>query len=208
MSTAVVAFPTNPPHSTSVAPHTPADAAVAAPGLATLAYKAAVVHTVTYFLAGLVAMTAFNYEWLFALPEIANLMRPVTDPWVAAGPLVQPLRGLVFALPLWLLGQRLFTRWDGWLVTWVLLVCVGILATFGPAPGSIEGVMFTRLPLWFHLKGLPEVLGQSLVFALVLWYWVRHPQQRWLGVTLGVIFVLAMALSGMGLLMALRAQGV
>lgn len=170
------------------------------PRLTAVAGKTVVVHTVTYFLAGWVAFAVLDYERLFSLPEIAVLMRPTSDPWVMAGPLMQPLRGLLFALPLWLLGERLFARRDGWLVLWLLFVCIGILAPFGAAPGSIEGVVFTKLPLWFHVKGLPEMAAQSLATALVLWVWLRHPRQRWLSITLVTLFVLALALPALGLL--------
>lgn len=34
-----------------------------------------------------------------------------------------------------------------------------------PAPCSIEGLIYTRLPLEFHLKGAPEILIQTLLFS-------------------------------------------
>jgi len=52
--------------------------------------KTAVAHTVTYFLVGLVAFFWFDYARLFAETELRFLMRPVSDPMVAAGPLFQP----------------------------------------------------------------------------------------------------------------------
>jgi len=39
---------------------------------------------------------------------------------------------------------------------WLTLVVLGILGTFGPAPGSLEGMFFTIFPLWVHLRGLPK----------------------------------------------------
>ncbi len=35
-------------------------------------------------------------------------------------------------------------------------------------PGSLEGAAYTRLPLWFHLIGMPEILLQTLAFSLLV----------------------------------------
>jgi hypothetical protein len=68
------------------------------PGFAGLFAKTAIVHTVTYFFMGALAASALHYKEAFARPEMACWMRQLNDPWVMAGPLFQPLRGLVFAL--------------------------------------------------------------------------------------------------------------
>jgi hypothetical protein len=44
------------------------------------------------------------------------------------------------------------------------LVVLGILGTFAPASGSLEGMIFTYQPLLGHLYSLPELLLQSLCF--------------------------------------------
>ena len=77
--------------------------------------KTIVTHTVTYFAMGLPASTVFDYKKLYADTALRLLMRQTTDPLVMSGPLFQPIRGFLF----------------------------GILGPFGPAPGSIEGVICT-----------------------------------------------------------------
>ena len=47
------------------------------------------------------------------------------------------------------------TRW-GWLQLWLLIVGVGIVSTPAAAPSSIEAVIYTRLPLWYHAVGSPR----------------------------------------------------
>src|SRR5512136_1049262 len=131
------------------------------PSLAGLTLKSAVLHSVTYFMAGLVAANLFNYAGLFAIPSLAGFMRPTDSVWVLIGPILQPVRGVLFALALYPLRESLFNRKFGWLATWWLLVAIGILSTYGPTPGSIEGTLYTQVPLWAHLRGLPEVLFQS-----------------------------------------------
>jgi hypothetical protein len=44
------------------------------------------------------------------------------------------------------------------------------------------------------------VLAQAGLLAGLLWYWVNHPERRWLGWALGVAFALALALPALGLL--------
>ena len=174
-----------------------------APGrssLGELVVKTMVTHTVTYFLIGLAAFWSFGYARKFAEPGVRSLMRQTDEPLVMAGPLFQPIRGLLFGLIFYLLREPLFGARTGWLVLWLVLVVVGILGTFGPAPGSVEGMVYTTLPLRFHLESLPEIVVQALALAALLWYWVTHPAKRWLTWGLGVAFVAVLLLPALGLL--------
>jgi hypothetical protein len=170
------------------------------PSLGEVVFKTMVTHTVTYFLIGLAAFWSFDYARKFAEPGVRSLMRQTHEPVVMAGPLFQPIRGLLFGLAFYLLREPLFAVRAGWLVLWLVLVVVGILGTFGPAPGSVEGMVYTTLPLRFHLQSLPEIVVQALALAALLWYWVNHPAKRWLTWSLGAAFVAALLLPALGLL--------
>lgn len=172
------------------------------PTLWGMVIRTAVVHTLTYFVAGLIASNLFGYATLFAEPGYRSFMRQFDDPMVGAGVLFQPIRGALFGLVFYLLRDVLFRRRDGWLITWVMLVVVGILSTFGPTPGSIEGLVYTTLSLASQLRGLPEVLTQSLLLSVLTFYWVTHPEKRWLSWTLGILFVIALLLPVLGLLVS------
>jgi len=174
--------------------------APAGPRLVPLAIRTVVVHTVTYFVMGVLALWLLDYRALHERPELAALMRPTTDPMVMAGPLFQPIRGLVFALAIYPIRGSIFHRPRGWLVLWWLLVALGILSTFGAAPGSIEGLVYTKLPPARQLIGLSEVLLQSLLLAVGIVYWVEHPEKRWLTRLMMVAFVLVLLLPTLGLL--------
>ncbi len=137
------------------------------------AWRVAVAHSLTYFLFGLVASTLFDYASLFTRDVIRDYMRPV-EASGAVGLAVQPLRGLVFALALWPLRRFILERRHGWLLLWSLIVLIGIVSTPAAAPASIEGIVYSRLPLWYHLIGLPEMLGQTLAFSAVLVWWERR----------------------------------
>jgi hypothetical protein len=169
-----------------------------------LTLKAIVAHTLTYFLVGLIAATVFNYAADFSRPELQNYMRQIGDPFIALGPALQPIRGVLFALAFYPLREILFGKKNGWLIAWWLLVALGILSTFGPASGSVEGAIYTTLPLrdQFLSGGMLEILAQSFLFSALLYYWVNHPEKRWLGWVLGILFALVLLMSLLGYLAA------
>jgi hypothetical protein len=159
-----------------------------------------IAHSVTYTVMGMLAAAVMDYRSLFTVAGLDGLMRPFDDPLMVAAPLYQPIRGALFGLVFYLLREPFFGRKRGWLSMWAVLVGIGILGAFGPAPGSLEGFFFTVVPWWAQLRGLPEVLFQSLLLSLVLYYWVNHPEARWLNWVMGIAFALLMALPIVGLL--------
>jgi len=165
-----------------------------------LTLRTVVVHTVTYFVVGLLAFVLLGYGQRFAEPPLSAYMLQTDDRWVMAGPLFQPLRGILFASVFYFLREQLFGHRHGWLLMWWLLVVLGIFSTFGPAPGSLEGMIYTRLSWQNHVFGLPEGVVQALLLSVLLFYWMRHPEKRWLSWLLGVLFVLVMLLPVLGLM--------
>lgn len=161
------------------------------------------VHTVTYFAAGLISSTVFDYAARYADPLLGNFMRPISHPMVAAGPMLQVFRGLLFGLVFYLLREVYFGGKRGWLTTFAVLVIVGIISPFGPSPSSIEGLIYSNVPLNFHFIGLPEVIIQSFLLAYITHYWVNHPGKKWLAWIIGVIFALVVLMSTLGILAGL-----
>ena len=162
--------------------------------------KTIVVHTVTYFVLGVAAYLVFDYQTKFADPRYAGIIRPLDHPLVMAGPLFQPIRGLLFALALFPLRDAIFGRKRGWLVLWWLFLVFGILNTFGPSPCSIEGMIYSPLPFLDHITGLPETVLQSLAMSSLLCYWVESPEKKGVGGILYFAFVLVLLLPILGLL--------
>ncbi|MEJ2287481.1 MAG: hypothetical protein P8Y02_02355 [Deinococcales bacterium] len=178
--------------------------------LLSIVIRSAIVHTVTYTLAGLAAMNLFRYGGAIRDDPVRKAtLRDTTDPRVMAGPLFQPLRGLLFGIAFYLLRDVVFAP-DGWLVLWITLVVIGILGTFAPAESSIEGWIYRRpSPSGFLWGGLVEILTQSLLLSVLTFLWVTNPAAAWLDWTFGVLFVLALAMPALGLLakQAGRASG-
>jgi len=172
--------------------------------LPSLTMKTIVVHTVTYFIAGILAYNINGYEKLYAQPPLVYLMRQTSDPIVMAGALFQPIRGVIFALAFYPLRSILFGKPRGWLVMWWLLLALGVLSTFGPAFGSVEGLIYTTIPARAQILGLWEVVLQSFLFSFILFHWVNQPQKRWLPWALSTAFGIALLLPVLGLLATKR----
>lgn len=167
-----------------------------------LTLKTIIVHTVTYFIMGLLALAFLDYKTTFAEPITSEYMRPVDDPIVALGPALQFMRGILFAIAFYPLREILFRRKDGWLITWLLLVSLGILSTFAAAPGSVEGLLYTKLPVSLQISGWLEVMTQALLLSAILYYWVNHPEKKWLTWLLGGLYWVTIFFSVMGYVMA------
>jgi hypothetical protein len=133
-----------------------------------------IAHTATYFIFGILMSNVFDYAEIFKREIIRDYMLPIDEHNVLIGPFLQPVRGLIFAVGLWPLRSLLLERKRGWLILWSLLVTIGILSTPAAAPSSIEGVLYSRLPMWYHLMGLPEITLQTLVFSIWLVWWERQ----------------------------------
>ena len=167
-----------------------------------LAVKTAICHTITYMCMGMLAFHFLHYAELLSQPNSG--MRAVTSPWVIAGPLFQPLRGVLFALVFYPFREVLFGRKYGWLLMSWTLIALGILGTFGPAGGSMEGMIYTPVPVIAQMRGWLEIVPQAVLLSALLCYWVNHPGKKWLSWVVSVVFVAMMAMSVMGLVMQKR----
>jgi hypothetical protein len=162
--------------------------------------KTTIIHTITYFLMGIIAFNLFHYTEEFSGANLSCYMRQTNDPMVMAGVLFQPIRGILFGLVFYLLREVLFAKKNGWFINWVMLVFVGILSTFSAAPGSVEGFVYTKLGMSQFGLGMLEVLAQSFLLSILTYHWVNHPQQKWQGWVYGILFVIVLILPVLGLL--------
>lgn len=154
------------------APGAPARGA-SAPGFM---MRVAVIHVVTYVVAGAVFAAVFDYREIFEQPVIREYMLPFGAPSLTLSIALQVGRGVVLGLVLLPLRVHLArSRW-GWVQLWLLLIGIGMIATSAAAPSSIEGLIYSRLPLWYHLVGLPEMLLQTLAFSWLVHLQLRHPE--------------------------------
>ena len=143
-------------------------------GFLMFAIRVILVHMITYFIFGIIMSNVFDYGEIFKREIIRDYMIPMDEHNIVLGPFLQPLRGLIFAIGLWPFREVLIEKKRGWLYLWGLIVTMGILSTPAASPSSIEGVLYSKLPMWYHLMGLPEILLQTLVFSIWLVWWERQ----------------------------------
>lgn len=172
------------------------------PSFRSILYRTVITHTVTYFATGVVASILLGYAARMTRPDVAPIIRNITDPILVASPLFQPIRAALLAFVFYLLRDVLFSNRNGWLIMWFMLVVIGILSPFSASWGGIEGMFFFKLPLRDHIAGWPEVFSQTLILSVILTYWVDNPESKRLQVILSVGFILTMLLPIAALLAA------
>lgn len=116
------------------------------PSFRSILYRTIITHTVTYFATGVTAATLLGYTNRMIRPDVAPIIRKITDPILIAGPLFQPFRAALLAIVFYLLRDVLFRNRKGWLVMWCMLVVIGILTPFSASWGGIEGMIFSISP--------------------------------------------------------------
>lgn len=134
--------------------------------------KVTFIHVFTYILCGMIFSSIFNYNELFALGTAKYFMRGMGTASTIIGPVLQVFRGILFGLVLLLFKDSFIGKKNGWLKLWLIILIIGIINTPGPAPCSVEGIIYTQLPLEFHLKGAPEIIVQTLLFS---WLVTKDP---------------------------------
>lgn len=77
----------------------------------------------------------------------------------------------------------------------------------GAAPGSIEGFIYTKLPLWYHLGYLPDILLQTLAFSVLLFTWERKRSKK-IAIPLVITFGIIVAILLFSLISGTLTRGV
>ena len=159
-------------------------------------YRITIAHTIAYFIAGIFALLFMNYKEHFASESLGMLMLPVDSPMVALGPSLNILRGIILGLIL--LSARTVILGDkGFLKLAMLTLGMSFISTIGPTPGSFEGYIYTKLPVQYHLLGIPETLIYVSLFAVIPWLWYKSEKNYFNGIAIAlVVLILLMSFSG------------
>ena len=178
-------------------------------GLLAFCGRVTLVHFLTYslvgalfFALGLNVIVYYENNPDPAIQGYQGIFRATDSAWVAAGPLFNVLRGLLFGLVLYPFRETLVTRKWGWLYLWALFLVLALFSTIGPGPGSIEGLIYTNVPLNHHLLTPWEGIIQTLAFSLLLVWWEKSTSKR-LSLILVVIAVMMLAGIVPGIIQAL-----
>ncbi len=165
--------------------------------IAIFTWRITAAHTITYFIVGLLAMYLLDYKKIFAAGDLGLFMRPTDSAVVALGPGLQIIRGLIFTLALWPFKSVFLFEEHGWLKLWILFIGLSILSTFGPSMGSIDGMIYTKIPIQQQILFLPELVIQSLLLSFSIFFWYRHPRKSYHIISIFfVALILLMSVAG------------
>ena len=131
--------------------------------------KVTAAHVITYMAVALVAMPlTFNYA-----DYIVELMgfRPLDEINMGAVLIGQIIRGLLLGIVIWWIKDSIIGKKRAWLKLWAILVILGIVNTYGPAQGSIQGLIYLApiedIPVSMSL-GIFEIMAQPLLFSIIV----------------------------------------
>jgi hypothetical protein len=162
-------------------------------------------HCIAYFIAGVFAMNLFDYENLFSSGILSCLMKPTNSPIVVlGGTSLQIIRGIIIALVL-LPMRKIFTvEKYGFLKLGLLILGLSVLSTFGPAFGSFEGFIYTKMSVMEQIIGYPEAILWISLFIGILWTFYKF-EKRAINIIANVFLTL---LVFMGVIAYLGALGI
>ena len=106
-----------------------------------------------------------NYRDLFATDVISSFMKPVDEPIVVLGPVLQIFRGILLALVLLPLRKVFFEEKNGLMKLGVIILGLSLLSTIGPTMGSFEGYIYTKIPYMYQMLLSIGILHVSIKYA-------------------------------------------
>ena len=167
-------------------------------------WRVTVAHVIAYFIAGICAMSLFDYGNLFSSGILSCVMKPTTDPIVAlGGTSLQFLRGIVIALVLLPLRKVFTEEKYGFSKLGVLILGLSVLSTFGPTFGSIEGLIYSKMSVIEQISGYPEALVWISLFIGILWSFYRF-EKKTINITAIILTVLIVLMGIAGYFQALQ----
>ena len=134
-------------------------------------------HVITYFICGVIFSQLMGYSEWWKQPVVCDYFRTFDGAASAAGPFIQISRGLLYGLILIPLIDFIKQK-SGWLKLWLLFLGIGIIGAPAAAPSSIEGVVYSKLPLAFHFVGLPEICSQTLLFSVLVYRHLNSAEEK------------------------------
>ena len=159
-------------------------------------------HTIAYFCAGIFALLVVDYKDWFSEGAISSFMLPTDTPIVALGPALQIIRGLIMALVLLPLRKVFIEENYGFFKLWLLVLGLSVFSTFAAAMGSLDGFIYTNVPIIEQIMGYPEALLWVTLFVGILKVFYKY-EHRAINVIAIILFVLVIFMSLMGYLQGL-----
>ena len=131
--------------------------------------KVTVAHIITYAAVTIIAMP-LTFSYAESMMELMGF-KPLDEINMGAVLIGQIIRGLLLGIVIWWIKDSIIGKKLAWLKLWAILVILGIFNTYGPAQGSIQGIIYLApiedLPVSASL-GILEIMVQPLLFSIVV----------------------------------------
>jgi hypothetical protein len=163
------------------------------------AWRITAAHTIAYFCAGIFALYVIDYKNWFSDGAISSFMLPTDTPIVALGPALQIIRGLIMALVLLPLRKVFTDEKYGFLKLGFLILGLSLFSTFAAAMGSLDGFIYTNVPILEQIMGYPEAFVWTALFIVILWAFYKF-EKKVINITAIVLIALIVLMSIMGYL--------
>ncbi|WP_455286436.1 hypothetical protein [[Eubacterium] cellulosolvens] len=139
------------------------------------AIRVVIVHTLTYMVAGWIALS-LQWGGTYGGEALQWYIRDPTSQYVQTWFIpAQILRAILLAVAFYpFLGRIMAMKRFGWLTVASGYLLIGTLAGSG---GTIEDIVYTKVPAEFLLATLPEVVLQGLLFGYLLTLWQRQAKE-------------------------------
>ncbi|MGM0444955.1 MAG: hypothetical protein ACQEQH_00980 [Bacillota bacterium] len=137
-------------------------------------FRFAVVHTVIYIITGLIFQNYLNFDPQFTSSVLYNNFREVDSFIISFAPVFQLGRGLFIGLVIYPVYGSIVKSKYNWLKLFALLWGLTLIGAVAATPGSIEGFIYTQIPVIEHLVSLPEVTLQIFLFSIIFVNWDKR----------------------------------
>lgn len=134
-------------------------------------FRFAVVHTLIYIITGLIFQNYLNYDPQFTSSVLYNNFREVDSFIIRFAPVFQLVRGIFIGLIIYPVYGSIVKSKYSWLKLFALLWGLTLIGAVAATPGSIEGFIYTKIPIIEHLVSLPEVTLQAFLFSIIFIKW-------------------------------------
>ena len=154
-------------------------------------------HCISYFCAGIFALYAVGYKELFSEGAMSSFMLPTDTPIVALGPALQIIRGIIMALILLPLRKVIIEGEYGFVKLWLLIWGLSVISTFAAAMGSIDGFIYTNIPIIEQIMGYPEALLWVTLFVGTLKaFYILEKRAFNIAAVIFVVLIIFMSIMG------------
>ena len=131
--------------------------------------KVTISHVITYTVVTIMAIP-LTLNYADSAVELMGL-RPLDEISIGTVFIGQIIRGLLLGIVIWWIKDSIIGKKLAWLKLWAILIILGIFNTYGPAHGSIQGLLYLApiedIPVSMSL-GILETLAQPLLFSIIV----------------------------------------